>query len=100
MSSQSHPWPIHVNVWQNQYSIVKQNKVKIKIKTNKQQQQKNKGCQKEIIFAKGLVSYLYLKKNSKSTTWVTLSFLCCYYANEDLNKQNLLQWGKLPGAPT
>ena len=26
-----HPWWIHVNVWQNQYSIVKQNKVKIKI---------------------------------------------------------------------
>ena len=25
-----HPWLIHVNVWQNQYSIVKQNKVKIK----------------------------------------------------------------------
>ena len=25
-----HPWRIHVNVWQNQYSIVKQNKVKIK----------------------------------------------------------------------
>ena len=24
-----HPWLIHVNVWQNQYSIVKQNKVKI-----------------------------------------------------------------------
>ena len=27
-----YPWLIHVNVWQNQYSIVKQNKVKIKIK--------------------------------------------------------------------
>ena len=27
-----HPWLIHANVWQNQYSIVKQNKVKIKIK--------------------------------------------------------------------
>ena len=26
-----HPWRIHVNVWQNHYSIVKQNKVKIKI---------------------------------------------------------------------
>ena len=25
-----HPWLIHVNVWQNQYSIIKQNKVKIK----------------------------------------------------------------------
>ena len=23
-----HPWLIHVNVWQNQYSIVKQNKLK------------------------------------------------------------------------
>ena len=27
-----HPWLIHVNVWQNQYGIVKQNKVKIRIK--------------------------------------------------------------------
>ena len=30
-----HPWWIHVNVWQNQYSIAKQNKVKIKTKKNK-----------------------------------------------------------------
>ena len=30
-----HLWLIHVNVWQNQYSIVKQNKVKIKIKKKK-----------------------------------------------------------------
>ena len=29
------PWWIHVNVWQNQYSIVKQNKVKIKVKKKK-----------------------------------------------------------------
>ena len=27
-----HPGRIHVNVWQDQYSIVKQNKLKIKIK--------------------------------------------------------------------
>ena len=27
-----HPWRIHVDVWQSQYSIVKQNKVKIKKK--------------------------------------------------------------------
>ena len=32
MGTHVHPWWIHVNVWQNQYSIVKQNKVKIKIK--------------------------------------------------------------------
>ena len=32
-----HPWQIHVNVWQNQYSIVKQNKVKIKIKKKKKE---------------------------------------------------------------
>ena len=32
MGMHVHPWWIHVNVWQNQYSIVKQNKVKIKIK--------------------------------------------------------------------
>ena len=39
-----HPWLIHVNVWQNQYSIVKQNKVKIKIKKiKKYRNQKKKG---------------------------------------------------------
>ena len=27
-----YPWLIHVNVWQNQHSTVKQSKVKIKIK--------------------------------------------------------------------
>ena len=31
-----HLWQIHVNVWQNQYSIVKQNEVKIKIKKQKE----------------------------------------------------------------
>ena len=30
-----HPWLIPVNVWQNQYSTVKQNKTKIKIKKKK-----------------------------------------------------------------
>ena len=33
-----HPWWIHVNVWQNQYSIVKQNKVKIKFFLKKKRQ--------------------------------------------------------------
>ena len=31
MGTHVHPWWIHVKVWQNPYSIVKQNKVKIKI---------------------------------------------------------------------
>ena len=35
MGTHVHPWWIRVNVWQNQYSIVKQNKVKIKIKKKK-----------------------------------------------------------------
>ena len=35
MGTHVHPWWIHVNVWQNQYSIVKKNKVKIKIKKRK-----------------------------------------------------------------
>ena len=33
-----HPWRIYVNVWQNQYSTVKQNKVKIKIKKEKKKE--------------------------------------------------------------
>ena len=32
LGARIHPWWIYVNVWQNQYSILKQNKVKIKIK--------------------------------------------------------------------
>ena len=36
MGAGIHPWRIHVNVWQNKYSIVKQNKVKIKIKKKEQ----------------------------------------------------------------
>ena len=31
MGAHVHPWWIHVNVCQNQYSIVKKNKIKIKI---------------------------------------------------------------------
>ena len=38
-----YPWLIHVTVWQNQYSIVKQNKVKIKIK-KKSSAAMNIGC--------------------------------------------------------
>ena len=30
-----HLWQIHVNVWQDKYSIVKQNRVKIKIKKSR-----------------------------------------------------------------
>ena len=32
MGTHVHLWRIHVNVWQNQHSIVKQNKIKIKKK--------------------------------------------------------------------
>ena len=38
MGTHVHPWLIHVNVWQNQYSTVKQNKVKIKIKKEKKKE--------------------------------------------------------------
>ena len=41
-----HPWLIHVNVWQNQYSIVRQNKVKIKIKKKKEMFE----CESETIY--------------------------------------------------
>ena len=37
-----HPWWIHANVWQNQYSIVKKNKVKIKIKKKEKEKKKIK----------------------------------------------------------
>ena len=42
MGTHVHPWLIHVNVWQNQYSIVKQNKVKIKIEKNEIKKKKSR----------------------------------------------------------
>ena len=41
-----HPWRIHVNIWQNQESIVKQNKVKIKIKKKKKNDRKESELKK------------------------------------------------------
>ena len=45
---------IHVNVWQNQYSIVKQNKVKIKIRKKKKKKKYEKPSSnfKHLTFAK------------------------------------------------
>ena len=76
-----HPWRIHVKVWQNQYSIVKQNKVKIKIK------KKNKIL---LIFTsphclfKDLLSFQFL-----SILFSNIFLLCafylhcpCYFSNE------------------
>ena len=37
-----HPWLMHVDVWQSQYSTVKQNKVKIKIKKINKEKRKRK----------------------------------------------------------
>ena len=49
VGTQVHPWLIHINVWQNQYSIVKQNKVKIKIKKiNREKSKKTKSLFSEI----------------------------------------------------
>ena len=53
MGTHVHLWLIHINVWQNQYSIVKQDKVKIKIK------KKNKiklNIQKTKIMASGPIT--------------------------------------------
>ena len=47
MGTHVHPWLIHVNVWQNQYSIVKQNKVKIKIKKTQIKNKNRKYFQKK-----------------------------------------------------
>ena len=49
MGTHVHLWLIHVNVWQNQYSIAKQIKVKIKIKKKKKWQEYT-----EEIYKKGL----------------------------------------------
>ena len=49
LGTRVHPWRIHINVWQNQYSIVKQNKVKIKIKKiNREKSKKTKSLFSEI----------------------------------------------------
>ena len=46
LGSHEHPWWIHVDVWQNQYSIVKQNRVKFK-KFRKKEKYDQKGKKKE-----------------------------------------------------
>ena len=43
-----HSWWIHVNVWQSQYSIVKQNKVKIKIEKKKSPHSKKDPAQPKL----------------------------------------------------
>ena len=43
------PWRIHVNVWQNQHNIVKQNKAKIKIKKKGKKEIKKKEITKQIL---------------------------------------------------
>ena len=49
MGTHVHPWQIHVNVWQNQYSIVKQNKVNRKIKKINKIRKEKKGISREVI---------------------------------------------------
>ena len=49
MGTHVHPWWIHVNVWQNQYSIVKQNKVNRKIKKINKIRKEKKGISREVI---------------------------------------------------
>ena len=48
MGTHVHPWQIHVNVWQNQYSIVKQNKVNRKIKKINKIRKEKKGISREV----------------------------------------------------
>ena len=46
---------IHVNVWQNQYSIVKQNKVKIKILKIKKKKSRDTALPTKVHLAKAMV---------------------------------------------
>ena len=66
-----HPWPIHVNVWQNQYSTVKQNKVKLKIKKNKNKNNR-RSKKNEITYVK----YLKKMKCNSPTFEVTSCEIC------------------------
>ena len=52
-----HPWRIHVNVWQNQYSTVKQKILKIK---NKEQKKK------KIIINKNTAKLLHTQKHKQN----------------------------------
>ena len=47
LGTRVHPWRIHVNVWQNQYGIVKQNKVK------KQNKQDSVGLRGSLTYTRG-----------------------------------------------
>ena len=54
-------WQIHFDIWQNQYNIVKLNKIKFKNKQTKINKSK-------VVFFKMYVIYLFL---------VALGLLCC-----------------------
>ena len=58
-----HPWLIHVNVWQNQYSIVKQNKVKIKIKNKNKKNNFGATLKKKVNYRQ--ISHVNIKAKSK-----------------------------------
>ena len=57
-----HLWQIHVNVWQNQYSIVKQNKVKIK-----SLKKKKLNIQKTKTMASGPITWLQIDGETMET---------------------------------
>ena len=68
-----HPWLIHVNVWQNQYSTVKQNKVKLKIlkkeKKSYEQPRQHVKKQRHYFANKGLYSRSYGFSSSHVQMW-------------------------------
>ena len=43
--AQLYLWRIHFDIWQNQYNIVKLNKIKLKKKNNITEQEENKNAQ-------------------------------------------------------
>ena len=65
-----HPWWIHVNVWQNQYGIVKQNKVKKK----KKKERKKRGSIRSGFLTKALRISNYLEGANFKITLLSQKF--------------------------
>ena len=104
-----HPWLIHVSVWQNQYSIVRQNKVKIKIK-KKEVLEKNEWALYQLNITRapsvasalrvgwGLPRPLHSSGYGKGNALISILniwTLTCFLGASHSNVQNLLSSGFL-----
>ena len=70
-----HPWRIHVNAWQNQYSIVKRNKVKINLKRKETDLEQRTGAKLGKKYAKIVYCHSAYLTSMQSTSLEMLGWM-------------------------